>query len=215
MVIEQLPNSIFLQSVVNLYNNCNAWHEWLEEVKQYEPFDMKPRSMLLGYLTGGLLVLVILPALIWLLTLLANRAIYIPLFANEFLQWLAVSLLLVTGFSFGISANVYQNIVGEGGPLEIGDVEISPKTRHLVVSGPYRYTRNPMLFGTFLIYTALAVALNSLAALVFVSLFALFMLTVVVKKEEERLLRDFGQEYLDYRKKTSLILPWWPKKMKN
>lgn len=101
--------------------------------------------------------------------------------------------------------------MGKGGPLEISNIEISPKTKNLVVTGPYRYTRNPMLFGTFLIYLAFSVIINSITSILLVIIFAVFMLTVVVKKEEERLLKDFGAQYEQYRKKTSMIIPWFPK----
>jgi len=99
-------------------------------------------------------------------------------------------------------------VVGKGGPLEISNIEISPKTKNLVVTGPYKYTRNPMLFGTFLIYLAVAVFINSLNAIIPVILFIILMLVMVVKKEELRLTRDFGDKYLEYRRKTSLIIPW-------
>lgn len=171
------------------------------------------QKMTLGYVLGGLLVLVIVPALIWTVTFLMDHVLSITLTGNSALRWIIVILLLVTGFAFGITSIVYQNIVGKGGPLEISDIEISPKTRNLVVSGPYRYCRNPMLFGTFLIYFALALAINSLTAVILVVLLAAFMLMVVVKLEEERLLKDFGDQYRQYRRKTSKIIPWFPKKV--
>ena len=96
--------------------------------------------------------------------------------------------------------------------MEISNIEISPKTKYLVVSGPYRFTRNPMLFGTLLIYFAIALMINSITAVILLVLFAVVMLTVVVKKEEERLLKDFGDQYREYRKRTSMIIPWFPKK---
>ena len=104
-------------------------------------------------------------------------------------------------------------IVGQGGPVEIGNIEISPKTKNLVVSGPYKYTRNPMLFGTFLMYLAFALFINSITAVVFVSAIFVFMLTVVVKMEEKRLLKDFGKQYEEYRKKVSMFIPWFQRKI--
>jgi protein-S-isoprenylcysteine O-methyltransferase Ste14 len=46
-----------------------------------------------------------------------------------------------------------------------------------------------MLFGTFLIYLAVAVLINSLNAIFLVILFIIFMLVVVVKEEEKRLVQ--------------------------
>jgi len=97
--------------------------------------------------------------------------------------------------------------------VEIGNIEISPKTKNLVVSGPYKYTRNPMLFGTFLMYLAFALFMNSITAVVLISAIFIFMLTVVVKMEEKRLLKDFGKQYEEYRKKVSMFIPWFQRKI--
>lgn len=168
--------------------------------------------MILGYIVGGLLVIIIAPSIIYLATTLIDSIFKIRIIQNNILQWIIAVLLLAPGLLFGISSIIYQNIVGKGGPVEIGNIEISPKTKNLVVSGPYRYTRNPMLFGTLSIYFALAIIINSITAVIIVIIFAAFMLNVVVRKEEERLLKDFGDQYDEYRKKTSLIIPCFPKK---
>ena len=92
------------------------------------------QKMTLGYVLGGLLVLLIFPALIWTATFLMDHVFSITLTGNSTLRWIIVILLLVTGFAFGITSIVYQNMVGIGGPLEISNIMISPKTRNLVVS---------------------------------------------------------------------------------
>jgi len=172
-------------------------------------------KMTLGYITGGLLVLVIMPSIICLVTCAADNIYRVNIIQNNVLKLIIAILLLAIGFSFGITSIVYQNIIGKGGPVEISNIEISPKTEYLVTTGPYRFTRNPMLFGTFLIYFALAILLNSITAVLLVVLLAAFMLSVVVKKEEERLLKDFGNQYVEYRNRTSKIIPWFPKKVKD
>jgi protein-S-isoprenylcysteine O-methyltransferase Ste14 len=167
--------------------------------------------MTLGYMAGGLLVLVIMPGILYSLTLLIDLLFRITILPNDLIRGFLVGFLLVIGFAFGISSIVYQNVVGKGGPLEISDIEISPKTKHLVTSGPYKYSRNPMLFGTLLIYLAFALIINSLTTLLLILILFLFMLTVVVKMEEERLRKDFGDSYDQYCRRTSRFLPWKPK----
>jgi len=56
------------------------------------------------------------------------------------------------------------------------------------------------------------VYLNSLAALIIVALFMIFMLIFVKLSEEKRLLKDFGKSYEEYRMRTSMFIPWFPKK---
>lgn len=167
-------------------------------------------KMILGYILGGLLVLIIAPSLIYLGSNLLDHFYRMEITQIRLIQSIITIPLLLIGLTFGIWSIIAQNVIGEGGPLEISDIEISPKTRNLVVTGPYKYSRNPMLFGTFLIYLALAVFINSWNAIFLVVLLLLFMLIFVVKKEEARLIRDFGNQYLEYQRKTSLIIPWFP-----
>ena len=170
-------------------------------------------KMILGYLVGGLLVIVFVPSIIYAITALFDNVYRLEIIQNEAIRWIILMVLLMIGFVYGIWSVIIQNTVGEGGPLEIGNIEISPKTRNLVVSGPYKYTRNPMLFGTFLIYLAFALFLNSMTAVVLISAIFIFMLTVVVKMEEQRLLKDFGKQYEEYRKKVSMFIPWFQRKI--
>lgn len=169
-------------------------------------------KMILGYVVGGVFVIILIPSIIYLATTLIDDIYKIEIFQDRTLKWSVAAVLLIVGLAFGISSIIYQNVIGKGGPLEISNIEISPKTKYLVVSGPYRFIRNPMLFGTLLIYFAIALMINSITAVILLVLFAVVMLTVVVKKEEERLLKDFGDQYREYRERTSLIMPWFPKR---
>ena len=89
--------------------------------------------------------------------------------------------------------------------------EISPKTQNLVVTGPYKYSRNPMLFGACAFYYGVAVYLNSPIAAALVTLFMTFMLIFVKLTEEPRLLKDFGSDYEEYRRRVSMFVPWMQK----
>ena len=171
------------------------------------------KRMILGYVVGGLLVIVLAPSIIYVITSLCDSVYRIEIIQNVAIRWIIFMILLVTGLVYGIGSVIIQNTVGRGGPVEIRNIEISPKTKNLVVSGPYKYTRNPMLFGTFLMYLAFALFINSITAVVFVGAIFVFMLTVVVKMEEQRLLKDFGKQYEEYRKKVSMFIPWFQRKI--
>jgi len=172
------------------------------------------KKMILGYIVGGLLVLVIVPSIIYLITSLIDNVYRVEIFRDPIIKWIIIIVLFIAGFTYGIWSLIVQNTVGEGGPVEIGNIEISPKTKNLVVSGPYKNTRNPMLFGAFLIYLAFAIIINSVTSVVIVCAIFVFMLTVVVKMEEKRLLKDFGDQYEEYRKKVSMFIPWFQRKIK-
>lgn len=173
----------------------------------------KDKKMILGYIVGGLLVIVLVPSIIYIITSLFDNVYRIEIIQNTIIRWIIIIILLVIGLIYGIGSVIIQNTIGQGGPVEIGNIEISPKTKNLVVSGPYKNTRNPMLFGTFLLYLAFALFINSITSVVLVSAIFVFMLTVVVKMEEKRLLKDFGNQYEEYRKKVSMFIPWFQRKI--
>lgn len=172
---------------------------------------MKTIRMILGYLLGGLLVVGLIPYAIAKAVAAIDRIFRIPVLPDPKANTIVSILFLSIGIFFAVWSLLIQNIIGKGGPLGVANIEISPKTQNLVVTGPYRLTRNPMLFGAFMVYAAMAVRLNSLTAVILVLVFFLFMLSVVVRLEEKRLLNDFGSQYEEYRKKVSLFIPWFPK----
>jgi len=173
----------------------------------------KDKKMILGYIAGGLLVFGLIPWVISAVTSLCDQVCRLEIIRHPVIRWIVILIFLITGIIYGIWSILVQNRIGKGGPLEIGNIEISPKTENLVVSGPYKNTRNPMLFGTFLMYLALALFINSVSAVIIVCAFFVFMLTVVVKMEEKRLLKDFGNQYDEYRKKVSKFIPWCQRKI--
>jgi protein-S-isoprenylcysteine O-methyltransferase Ste14 len=173
----------------------------------------RDKKMILGYIVGGFLVIVLVPSIIYITTSLFDSVYRIEIIQNAVIRWIIIMILLVIGLVYGIWSVIIQNTIGQGGPVEIGNIEISPKTKNLVVSGPYKYTRNPMLFGTLLIYLAFALFINSITSVVLVSAIFVFMLTVVVKMEEKRLLKDFGKQYEEYQKKVSMFIPWFQRKI--
>ena len=163
---------------------------------------------ILGYVVGGLLVLGLIPLGLWRASRAFDHRIGRQLIPVTGLRLTIASALSLSGLLFGVWSIIVQNTIGKGGPLEIAGIEVSPKTQNLVVTGPYKYSRNPMLFGACIFYYGIAVYLNSLIAVVLVTLFMTFMLFFVKKTEEPRLLEDFGADYEDYRQRVSMFVPW-------
>ncbi len=161
---------------------------------------------------GGSFFLLALPLGIYALSRAVDGIFAVQLIPDAVARCAVSAALLACGLCFGLWSIVVQNRIGKGGPLEFMDVEISPKTHALVMTGPYRYTRNPMLFGTCAMYFAWAIFLNSINALCLAALFTAFMLVFVKLTEEKRLLREFGAEYAEYRKRVSMFIPWPAKK---
>lgn len=86
-------------------------------------------------------------------------------------------------------------------------VPFNPPPR-LVTSGPYHYSRNPMLTGVFLFLIGLGLALGSVSfVFLFVPLYVLANAWELKEIEEPELLKRLGDEYAGYRDQTPMFLP--------
>src|SRR5262245_1512900 len=77
--------------------------------------------------------------------------------------------------------------------------ETTEPTTRIVAAGPYRYTRNPIYSGMFLLLIGLAIGFDSLWLLVALVGFYFVIRYGVVAREEAYLERKFGSAYLDYK----------------
>jgi protein-S-isoprenylcysteine O-methyltransferase Ste14 len=77
--------------------------------------------------------------------------------------------------------------------------ETHQPTTRIVRAGPYRFTRNPIYVGMFLILIGLAIGFDSLWLLVALAAFYLVIRYGVVAREEAYLERKFADAYLDYK----------------
>jgi protein-S-isoprenylcysteine O-methyltransferase Ste14 len=78
----------------------------------------------------------------------------------------------------------------------------------IVKSGPYRYARNPMLTGVFLLLFGLGFAYNSTSlVIVFTPLFIAANVWELKEIEEPELAKRFGGEYTEYREQTPMFIP--------
>lgn len=84
---------------------------------------------------------------------------------------------------------------------ETGLVPFEEATK-LVTGGPYRYTRNPMYLGMFLMVFGVAFLMGSAGALIPLLVFILIIRYNFIAGEERFLESAFGQQYLDYKTKV-------------
>ena len=152
---------------------------------------MKLLREILGYVLGGVLFVGLMPAVMWLATGMP---------ALEHIGALRASItgvLMIGGLSLSVWTIVYMKRQGKGNPMDAFGHEVAPRTQHLMVAGPYRINRNPMLTGTLTYLAGVAVWLWSWqSVVVWVAFFCIMFVQVL--SEERRLRRDFGSEYDDY-----------------
>ena len=69
----------------------------------------------------------------------------------------------------------------------------------LLTSGPFKWSRNPIYGGMTLMLLGLVTMLGSLSPFVFPFLFAVFIHRCIIPAEEQRMEKQFGQQYLNYK----------------
>jgi protein-S-isoprenylcysteine O-methyltransferase Ste14 len=111
------------------------------------------------------------------------------------------ALLMLIGIAI-TSWSVFHFLRVKGTP-----VPFNPPPR-LVDSGPYRYARNPMLTGVFLLLSGIGFAIKSPSlVLIFTPLYVLVNVWELKKIEEPELIKRLGEEYLTYRERTPMFIP--------
>ena len=83
-------------------------------------------------------------------------------------------------------------------------------TLRLVVAGPYRYVRNPMISGVLGILLGESVLFGSWPISIWFAAFAIVNHLYFVRSEEPGLVRTFGAEYLRY---MQHVPRWIPRRM--
>ncbi|HNX44886.1 MAG TPA: isoprenylcysteine carboxylmethyltransferase family protein [Bacteroidales bacterium] len=160
-----------------------------------------------GYLIGFTLFIVLVPYGFYRLSQCDAVFQGRLLISSDLLRYVLSAVFFIAGAIFAAWSNLFLFTLGKGGPTDAFGVSISPQTQKLVTTGPYRYSRNPMVFGAFSLYASLVIFLNSITGLIVLFCFLLLAILFLKKSEEKRLIRDFGEEYLEYRKKVPMIFP--------
>ncbi len=81
------------------------------------------------------------------------------------------------------------------------------KEKKLAVSGPYRYTRNPLYFGNFVLGAGIAAASFSIGAAVVFLVYFLIFYSVALLNEKEKMEILFPKEYNHFKAHVPLFFP--------
>ena len=126
-----------------------------------------------------------------ILLFLARRRVLIGFIAGL----AAIALSRPTGQTLLIGAV----IAGLGEAIRIWAAGHLEKGREVTMSGPYRFTRHPLYFGSTIIGVGLAVASASVIVAVLVGLYLAVTLSAAIATEEAHLTEKFGGTYPAYR----------------
>lgn len=149
----------------------------------------------------AVLFMVLIPTGLIRLSAVLDRILHLPRLIVAPVNRLLGSVLMVTGWLLAMWTIVMQFTTGRGTPVPL------MATQTLVVDGPYRLCRNPMVLGTVVMYLGLGVSLGSLAAVALVVIPTIWLLAYVKRWEEPALEARFGEAYRIYRQHTPFLLP--------
>ena len=82
------------------------------------------------------------------------------------------------------------------------------KTRKLCTSGLYKYIRHPLYLFTFFWFFGVTLAFGSVVAFLFFELTLVPLTLMRIPFEEERLVKEFGDEYKEYQERTKKLVPF-------
>ncbi|MFI9511199.1 methyltransferase family protein [Nocardia sp. NPDC052566] len=108
-------------------------------------------------------------------------------------------LAVVGGVTFGVTVALFARAGGTLAPWD--------PPQELVVAGPYRYIRNPMISGVFAALAGEACVLGSWWILGWFGFFVLAQNIYIRFDEEPTLVARFGESYAEYRNSVPRWLP--------
>ena len=152
-------------------------------------------------LLAGVIFILLIPTVILKGSASIDRWLQIASFNYGLLNTVAGGALAFLGWLFAMWSIVDQLARGKGTPLPV------MATQKLLTGGPFAYCRNPMSFGTIVLYFGLAIWAGSWSAIGLVVTFTVVLLSYLKFVEEKELAARFGSSYIDYKRRTSFIIP--------
>jgi protein-S-isoprenylcysteine O-methyltransferase Ste14 len=168
------------------------------------------------YLWGVIPMLVGIPALLAVASVTAEEWLGLGAWFDHPAARLVGVVELAVGLALWLWSPLLLVRRGRGVPIEDKDGPVfGGGTKHLVCTGPYRHTRNPMYTGYLTSIAGIGILIDSpLLVLVVVPAWFLWTYNFVVRYEERALRARFGAEYDRYcqhvRRFLPRLIPWDP-----
>ena len=136
-----------------------------------------------------------------------------PRFSVPFFQNLTV-LIPVGGFSislFHLIISIFLLMLGAWfGIMGVRQTTLkvaeTHRTETIVTTGVYSIIRHPQYFGGLLAHVGISFLLSGWYSLLATPLMVV-LVYLISKKEEKELVKEFGKEYKDYKKKAPMLIP--------
>lgn len=179
---------------------------------EIEKIQSKRTKRILALIISGVYVVIVVPIIGILVSLYLDSLFNFPKLILYPINIIVAIIILINGFFWAIWSNFELYKRGKGSPVPLKGTH----TTVVVISGPYKYTRNPMIFGYILLWIGLGFLFNSLFLLLGFTLTITTLLIILVKVwEEKNLEKRFGKSYIEFKIRVSFLVPLPPKKKSN
>jgi len=115
--------------------------------------------------------------------------------------WMLGTLMITLG---GITLDMSRIILGGQGSLKIG----TEKDHKLITKGPYHVIRHPIYAGTLFLLLGYSLSFSSIIGSIILILILVPLGRSRMALEEKLLIQTFGDEYLNYMKRTKRLIPF-------
>jgi protein-S-isoprenylcysteine O-methyltransferase Ste14 len=149
---------------------------------------------------GAIFFLIILPCVFMVFGCCVKK--YVAVNLNGMIEFILSIAGIISGLYFLIWSTITQWNNGNGTPAP------NAPTQHLIVTGPYKYCRNPIEFGAILYYFGLGTIFGGIIVGITSCVLGFTAGSIYHKFIEEKELEErFGEEYRKYKEKTPFIFP--------
>lgn len=122
----------------------------------------------------------------------------------------------ITGYMIsvflGISGIMYMAVCIIKYFRQMSGIWREAQNKRLEVSGIHRFVRHPLYSATFLFLIAIAGAFPFLSIVLVIAIIIVYTL-IGIHFEEIKLVHQFGEDYIRYKKDTPMLIPGWKKKV--
>ncbi len=173
----------------------------MDQFEKWAAHEHSKRKRILIVALGGVFFWVVIPLFILISSYYLDQWLRLPNFNYGLINSVVGLIFMGVGWFFANWTIKVQFTIGRGTPIPL------VATQKLLTNGPYAYCRNPMAFGTDLFYIGLAIWLGSVPAVVLGLIYPVGIVIYIKFIEEKELENRFGFEYLEYKKRTSFLIP--------
>ena len=179
--------------------------KFIDKLVETSQNPLSPRNQFVARVLPVFVFFFLFPALLFIIpNFVFDKWLQLPTLLSFPFRIIAGGVLIALGLFFLVSSTKVQREIGKGTPMPL------KATQKLVVEKPYSYCRNPLYFGLINFFFGISIMIGSASSLVMVLIFSVIILSYIKLIEEKELEKRYGNDYLEYKKVTPLLIPRLP-----